>query len=210
MTREIYEAQTAARKATLREKLAELLPTGNGYKTLEIGCGHGHFLVRYAQTHAERFCLGIDLIAQRLAAAERKAQRAELTNCRFLKARAEELLECLPIGFLWNEILVFYPDPWPKKRHHKHRLLQEAFLSQLSRYVVPNARLHFETDDGEYFEAVCDCANQHPQWERVDEHVYTVDTLFAEKTGRKGKHAVFVCVKKGDKEAGNQTEQVCV
>jgi tRNA (guanine-N7-)-methyltransferase len=210
MTREIYEAQTAARKAVLREKLLQLLPTGEIYKTLEIGCGHGHFLVRYAQTHAERFCLGIDLIAQRLAAAERKAQRAELTNCRFLKARAEELLECLPIGFLWNEILVFYPDPWPKKRHHKHRLLQEAFLSQLARCVVPNARLHFETDDGDYFEAVCDCVRQHPQWKRVDEPSYEVDTIFAERTGRNGKHAVFKCVKNGEQATENTTEQVPV
>ena len=206
--REIYEAQIAARKATLAEKLKTLLPTGNVYKTLEIGCGHGHFLVRYAQMHAERFCLGIDLIAQRLAAAERKAQRAELTNCRFLKARAEELLECLPIGFLWNEILIFYPDPWPKKRHHKHRLLQERFLSQLAQCVVPNARLHFETDDGDYFEAVCDCVAQHPNWEQTDEHLYTVDTLFAERTGRNGKHAVFACVKAGDKMSENTTEQV--
>ena len=114
--REIYEAQIAARKATLAEKLKTLLPTGNVYKTLEIGCGHGHFLVHHAQTYAERFCLGIDLISQRLAAAERKAQRAALTNCYFLKARAEELSGCLPMGFLWNEILIFYPDPWPKVR----------------------------------------------------------------------------------------------
>ena len=206
MTREIYEAQTAARKAALRENLLQLLPSGEIYKTLEIGCGHGHFLVRYAQMHAERFCLGIDLISQRLAAAERKAQRAELTNCRFLKARAEELLECLPIGFLWNEILIFYPDPWPKKRHHKHRLLQEKFLSQLAQCVVPNARLHFETDDGDYFEAVCDCVAQH--WERTDEHLYTVDTIFAERTGRNGKHAVFACVRAGDKMSENTTEQV--
>lgn len=208
MTREIYEEQTAARKADLREKLLQLLPTGNGYKTLEIGCGHGHFLVRYAQTYAERFCLGIDLIAQRLSAAERKAQRAEITNVHFLKARAEELLECLPMGFLWNEILVFYPDPWPKKRHHKHRLLQEAFLSQLSQHIVPNARLHFETDDGDYFGAVCECVRQHPLWEQVDEHVYTVDTLFAERTGRKGKHAVFKCVKEDEQAAENTKEQV--
>lgn len=208
--REIYEAQTAARKAALRENLLQLLPSGAIYKTLEIGCGHGHFLVRYAQTHAERFCLGIDLIAQRLAAAERKAQRAELKNCHFLKARAEELIECLPIGFLWNEILTFYPDPWPKKRHHKHRLLQETFLSQLARCVVPNARLHFETDDEDYFEAVCDCVAQHPNWERTDEHLYTVDTLFAERTGRNGKHAVFACAKEGELAAENMTEQVCV
>lgn len=210
MTREIYEAQTAARKAALREKLLQLLPSGNGYKTLEIGCGHGHFLVRYAQTHAERFCLGIDLISQRLAAAERKAQRAELSNCYFLKARAEELLECLPMGFLWNEILVFYPDPWPKKRHHKHRLLQEAFLTQLSQCVVPNARLHFETDDGDYFETVCACVEQHAQWKRVDEPSYEVDTIFADRTGRNGKHAVFACVKAGGQAAENTTEQICV
>lgn len=208
--REIYEAQIAARKATLAEKLKTLLPTGNVYKMLEIGCGHGHFLVHHAQTYAERFCLGIDLISQRLAAAERKAQRAALTNCYFLKARAEELIECLPIGFLWNEILIFYPDPWPKKRHHKHRLLQENFLSQLSKCVVPDARLHFETDDGDYFEAVCDCVAQHPNWEQTDEHLYTVDTLFAERTGRNGKHAVFACVKKDDQAADNTTEPIPV
>ena len=210
MTREIYEAQTAARKAALREKLKTLLPTGNVYKTLEIGCGHGHFLVHHAQTYAERFCLGIDLISQRLAAAERKAQRAALENCHFLKARAEELLECLPVGFLWNEILIFYPDPWPKKRHHKHRLLQEAFLSQLAQCVVPNARIHFETDDTDYFEAVCACVAQHPCWEKVDAPFYAVDTLFAEKTGRKGKRAVFACVKACEHVAENTTEQVCV
>lgn len=195
MTRETYEAQTAARKAALAEQLSQWLPTGNGYKTLEIGCGHGHFLVHFAQTYPEKFCLGIDLISQRLAAAERKAQRAEVKNCYFLKARAEELLECQPSGFRWNEILVFYPDPWPKKRHHKHRLLQEKFLSQLAQCVVPNARLHFETDDGDYFEAVCECIEQHPQWERVNEPSYEVNTLFADRTGRKGKHAVFACVK---------------
>lgn len=210
MTREIYEAQTAARKQALSERLQRLLSKENTYKTLEIGCGHGHFLVRYAQMYAERFCLGIDLIAQRLAAAERKAQRAELTNCHFLKARAEELLECLPIGFLWNEILIFYPDPWPKKRHHKHRLLQEKFLSQLAQCVVPNARLHFETDDGDYFEAVCDCVAQHPNWEQTDEHLYTVETIFAERTGRNGKHAVFACVRNGEQTAKDTTEQVCV
>ena len=208
--REIYEAQIAARKATLAEKLKTLLPTGNVYKTLEIGCGHGHFLVHHAQTYAERFCLGIDLISQRLAAAERKAQRAALTNCYFLKARAEELSGCLPMGFLWNEILIFYPDPWPKKRHHKHRLLQENFLSQLSKCVVPDARLHFETDDEDYFEAVCDCVAQHPNWEQTDEHLYTVDTLFAERTGRNGKHAVFACVKKDEQAADNTTEPISV
>ena len=195
MMRETYELQTATRKAVLAERLQEYFPTTDVHKTLEIGCGHGHFLVRFAQTYPERFCLGIDLLSKRLAAAERKAQRAALMNCRFLKARAEELLECQPQTVLWNEILVFYPDPWPKRRHHKHRLLQSAFLSQLARRVVPNARLHFETDDENYFSTVCDIIDCHPNWKRVNEPSYAVDTIFSERTGRKGHCAVFACEK---------------
>lgn len=192
-----YLASVEARKAILSATLAEVLRTDCMFKTLEIGSGHGDFLVSYAQRYPERFCFGIDLITQRVGKSNRKAQRLALANCQFLKARAEELLDCLPDQWLWNEVLIFYPDPWPKKRHHKHRLLQAPFLSQLARTVTPGACIHFETDDVDYFEAVCQTVTDHSDWQPVEVEPYIVDTFFARVTGKQGHYAVFKQLAKG-------------
>lgn len=186
-----FLASVQQRKNALGEVLAELLVTDKSFKTLEIGSGHGDFLVNYAARFPERFCLGIDLITQRIEKSKKKAQRASLSNCHFLKARAEEFLECQPNDFLWDEIIVLYPDPWPKKRHHKNRLFQMDFLTLLAKRVIPGAKIHFETDYEEYFDEVCSRISEHPDWCLVESDTYTANTVFARLTGNKGHHAVF-------------------
>ena len=134
------------RKQHLSNYLQDFLKTSLSFKTLEIGSGHGDFLVNYAQNYPDRFCVGIDLITQRIEKSLKKAKRYNLNNCCFLKARAEEFLDCLPETFRWDEIIILYPDPWPKRRHHKNRLFQLEFLSQLAKRVNSNEKIHFETD----------------------------------------------------------------
>lgn len=187
-----YQQKVQTRKAALSERLQQLLPTHDGWKTLEIGCGHGDFLVSYAQRNPDRFCLGIDLLVHRLASATRKAQRAAISNCYFLQARAEELLECQPCAVFWNEVFVFYPDPWPKRRHHKHRLLQTEFFTALAARMAPQGCVYFETDDGEYRQAVVKNVEQHPNWSLVDRKSYAIDTVFSRRMGQ-GKQLVFQC-----------------
>jgi Predicted S-adenosylmethionine-dependent methyltransferase len=186
-----FLASVQQRKEALRATLSQLLVTDKTFKTLEIGSGHGDFLVQYATRFPERFCIGIDLITQRIEKSKKKAQRASLDNCSFLKARAEEFLECQPEGFLWDEIIVLYPDPWPKKRHHKNRLFQMDFLTLLAKRVTPGAKIHFETDYEEYFSEVCARISAHPAWHPVDSDSYTANTVFARLTGNQGHHAVF-------------------
>ena len=186
-----FLASVQRRKDALRETLSQLLMTEKVFKTLEIGSGHGDFLVNYASRFEERFCLGIDLISQRIEKSQKKAHRAALNNCLFLKARAEEFLECQPDDFLWNEIIVLYPDPWPKKRHHKNRLFQMDFLTLLAKRVASGAKIHFETDYEEYFNEVCARISDHPFWRTVDSDSYTANTVFARLTGNQGYHAVF-------------------
>ena len=181
------------RKDALKEVLSQLMVTDQVFKTLEIGSGHGDFLIDYATHFPERFCLGIDLITQRIEKSKKKAQRSALTHCHFLKARAEEFLECQPKDFLWNEIIVLYPDPWPKKRHHKNRLFQMDFLTLLAKRVVPGTKIHFETDYKAYFDEVCERILAHPDWIQVDGDSYTANTVFARLTGHQGHHAVFQC-----------------
>ena len=186
-----FLASVQQRKEALQKTLAQLLVTDNTFKTLEIGSGHGDFLVNYATNFPDRFCIGIDLITQRIEKSKKKAQRASLNNCDFLKARAEEFLECQPDDFLWDEIIVLYPDPWPKKRHHKNRLFQMDFLTLLARRVTPGAKIHFETDYEEYFSEVCERISAHPDWNSINSDSYTANTVFARLTGNQGHHAVF-------------------
>ena len=152
------------RRATLRAELAALLPA-NAAIVLEIGSAHGHFLVRYAGEHPQKLCVGVDLRGERVDRAKRKADRARLPNCHFIRAEARELIECLPAGVTFAEIWVLFPDPWPKKRHHKNRLLQPAFFDFLAERAGKGGRLYFRTDYAPYFQEVADFLPTLQTWQ---------------------------------------------
>lgn len=149
--REQAAARTAGRVLALAAGLRDL--PGADPLSLEIGCGHGHFLAAYAEAFPDRWCLGIDVSRDRIARAQRKARRLRAGRVRFLLADAAEFLAALPAGVTLREVFVLFPDPWPKRRHHKHRLLQPDFLTALARFCPPGARLHLRTDHEAYFRA---------------------------------------------------------
>lgn len=161
-----FLARIAARRAALRAQLLALLPAGQSL-VWEIGSGHGHFLVQYAGAFPGKYCVGVDIIRDRLARSGRKLARARLTNCHFVQAEAGEFLEALPPGVTFTEIWVLFPDPWPKKRHHKNRILQAGFLEALAGRAGEGARLYFRTDHAEYFAAVAALVPELPTW-RLD------------------------------------------
>ena len=139
------------RKAALKVELSVSLE-GLSSIVLEIGCGHGHWLTDYAAKHSSQFCVGIDVIRDRIDRSNRKAARAGLSNIRFIKVEAGEFLESLPEGVAIESVFVLFPDPWPKKRHWKNRIMNSDFLDSLANRCKENACLHFRTDHEEYFE----------------------------------------------------------
>jgi tRNA (guanine-N7-)-methyltransferase len=148
-----FLARVDERRAALRGDLAELFPQPQAI-IWEIGCGHGHFLVRYAETHPRKLCLGIDLILDRLARSGRKRDRAKLANCHFLRAEARECFNAFPRGVTFEEVWVLFPDPWPKARHNKNRLLKADFFNAIASRAGEDARFYFRTDHEEYFREV--------------------------------------------------------
>lgn len=158
-----------SRLARLRDELATVLPTGPAVITLEIGCGHGHFLTRYAEANPGGFCFGIDILNDRLERAMKKRDRAGLRNLHFHKAEAVELLECLPVGISFEKVFLLFPDPWPKKRHHKNRLVRPDFLAALAARMAPAGRFFFRTDHEDYFAAGSEVLAAHPRWRVVPE-----------------------------------------
>ncbi|MDR1283585.1 MAG: methyltransferase domain-containing protein [Opitutaceae bacterium] len=144
--------------------------------TLEIGCGHGHFLTAYAAAHPEEFCIGIDLLPGRLERAGRKSSAAGLANVVWLQAEAELFLEAMrvlpgdgdgAVAVVLERVWVLFPDPWPKRRHWKNRLLRPAFLDTLAERMRAGGELCFRTDHAPYFAEARDCVAAHPAWELV-------------------------------------------
>ena len=148
-----FIAHVAERRAALRAELAAMLPA-DAMIVLEIGSGHGHFLARYAAEHPAKLCLGVDLIWERIIRAKKKATRAKLAHCHFVRAEARELIDALPAGVMFEEVWVLFPDPWPKKRHNKNRILQPSFFEFIASRTRAGARLYFRTDHAEYFQWV--------------------------------------------------------
>jgi len=159
-----FLAHVTDRRARLQAQLAALLPA-NASLVLEIGSGHGHFLVQYALDHPAMICLGVDLIGERVERATRKAKRAKLAHCHFIRAEARELIELLPAGVRFAEVWVLFPDPWPKKRHHKNRILQPAFFEFLANRTGEGTRLYFRTDHAAYFQAVAASMPKVKDWQ---------------------------------------------
>lgn len=153
-TRESYEThlyRVEQRRSVLKAEL-EVKLSGVSSIVLEIGCGHGHWLTDFAAAHEGLFCVGVDLIGSRIERARRKANRAEGANAFFLKAEATELLELLPSRARIESVFILFPDPWPKKRHWKNRIINPLFLDRLSDRCIEGARVHFRTDHSEYFD----------------------------------------------------------
>lgn len=163
-----YFARRDERIAALKELLSGLFSTDQASNTLEVGCGHGHFLTAYAKAHPNELCVGIDIIMDRLERADRKKNRAAADNLVFVRAEAWEFLEALPAGVTFQKYFILFPDPWPKRRHQKNRILQEAFLTELAKRSGVGALLHFRTDYAPYFTDARLAVQEHPLWHLSD------------------------------------------
>ena len=170
-----FLAKKEERFNRLKETCGEILRNKDHF-TLEIGCGHGHWLVSYARKNPKEFCVGIDLISRRINKSNQKRNMGELENVVFLKAEATEFLEALPKTIRILKTCMIFPDPWPKKRHHKRRLIQECFLDKLSILSVNNGHFYFRTDHQDYFEWTRDKIAHHPDWETIETFSWPLET----------------------------------
>lgn len=155
------------RKRARMELLCDDLAThfsGHRSCVLEIGCGHGHYLAAYAQAHPDQRCLGIDLVSKRIEKSLRKADVRALKNLHFMKAEIDEFLECLPEGISFDAVFMLFPDPWPKKRHHKNRMIQTAFLDALAARCPEATPFYFRTDHKGYYDWTREHIAAHPAW----------------------------------------------
>ncbi len=119
---------------------------------VDVGCGKGRFLLARAKEHPDINYLGIDRMLRRIRKVDRKAVRAGLTNVRLFRMEAYYAISYLIPPETVSAYYVLFPDPWPKKKHHDHRLFNERFIEALHRTLIPGGGIHVATDHLPYFD----------------------------------------------------------
>lgn len=134
---------------------------------VDVGCGKGRFLMARALAHRDVSFLGIDRMLARVRKLDGKIRRAGLDNVRLLRLEAFYSLRFLLPPHCIRTAYVFFPDPWPKRRHHPRRLFGEAFLDVLWSRLEPGGTVQVATDHPDYFAAMHKCLAADPRFREV-------------------------------------------
>lgn len=134
---------------------------------LEIGSGMGEATAAMAQADPGRDVLAVEVHTPGLGNLLRLLEAAQLTNVRVLEADAREVLRDLLAPGSLDEVRVFFPDPWPKARHHKRRLVTAEFADLVATRLRPGGLLHVATDWASYAEQAADVLEQCPAYEAL-------------------------------------------
>ena len=117
---------------------------------LEIGTGNGTHFAHYTKENPDRCILGLELKFKTLVQSIRRSVSAGCVNGRMARVEAEKITELFDPEEI-NNVFIHFPDPWPKKRHFKNRLIQEKFLNDLYSVMKKEGVVEFKTDHYGYF-----------------------------------------------------------
>ena len=124
----------------------------NKITEIDLGCGSGSFVMQLAKAYPDRQFFAVDVMIGRLRSVESKCRLNDINNIQIYRSEAWHLFDIhLPDNSI-DRLHVLCPDPWPKKRHAGHRLLNSEFLSRTFNKLKPGACLHLATDHVPYFE----------------------------------------------------------
>jgi tRNA (guanine-N7-)-methyltransferase len=150
-----------------RLKLTEVFPVQQPLE-VELGSGDGSFLAAYAKAHPERNFLGVERLLGRVRKLEKKGLRAGLNNLRIIRLEASYVVQWLLPHDSTSAIHIYFPDPWPKRKHRKNRLINEEFTGMVRQVLRDKGRIYVRTDNADYFEQMVRVFNENPAFKKVE------------------------------------------
>lgn len=135
---------------------------------VELGCGDASFLVEYARRNPQKNFIGVERLLGRIKKLDRKGRRAALTNLRGVRIESAYFLEYLLVPHAALALHIYFPDPWPKKKHRKHRLINERFPSLARAALRPGGVVYLRTDDVDYFSQMTEVFAGSQEFEPVE------------------------------------------
>jgi len=157
----------------LRPPITERLPLEKIFPTqqpleIEIGAGDGSFLVAYAKAHPELNIVGLERLLGRLRKIERKSRRLGLQNVRLLRLEAAYFVQYMLPPASVQAFHIYFPDPWPKRRHWKNRLINDAFTVSLHTALKAGGIVYLRTDDLPYFAQMTEVFGGNANFEKIE------------------------------------------
>jgi tRNA (guanine-N7-)-methyltransferase len=146
---------------------------------IDLGCGDGTFLMEMAREFPEREFLGVERLLGRVRKVCKKLTRRHLDNARVLRLDSRYVVEWLLPDAEVSRLHLLCPDPWPKLRHNRRRLVQAEFLDAVWRVLVPGGEFLFMTDHEEYFQWA---AAKVVEFGKFEIEEWTEDSFFYPKT----------------------------
>ena len=146
---------------------------------VDLGCGDGSFLMDMAREFPERDFLGVERLLGRVRKVCKKATRRGLANARVLRLDSRYVVEWLLPEESVSRLHLLCPDPWPKLRHHRRRVIQHPFLEAVRGALMPGGEFLFMTDHEEYFVWAAAKVEDFGKLERLD---WNEDSFFYPKT----------------------------
>ena len=132
---------------------------------LDIGFGNGEALLTAAASNPEIDYLGVEIHQPGIGRLLLLLERAGLDNVRIVEADAVEVISNMLADESLDGVNLFFPDPWPKKRHHKRRFVQPPIVEQFARVLKPGGRLHLATDWENYAEHIHEVVDENSKFE---------------------------------------------
>ncbi len=172
---------------------------------VEIGSGNGHFLVDYAIMNPDYNFIGTEILGGRARKFYRKIEKRDLKNIAVFKGDSRIFIWEFLYENMVKEFIILFPDPWPKKRHHKHRLLKEGFIKMLEERLEPEGVISIATDHIDYRDWIIEEFKKVNTLVPLFKSGYSSypdnypSTLFLERFKEHGKEIFFMRYKKKSK-----------
>ena len=148
-------------------KLVELFPSPQPLE-VELGCGDASFLVEYARRNPQTNFIGVERLLGRIQKLGKKGRRAGLTNTRGVRIESAYFLEYLLPPHSAMALHIYFPDPWPKKKHRRHRLINENFPALARQTLTPDGTVFLRTDDLDYFQQMTEVFDSAKEFSKVE------------------------------------------
>ena len=148
-------------------KIKAVSDTHSGKVHIEIGSGSGRYLIEWAQENPQDAFIGLELRYKRLVLAAKNIAQKTISNILLMRERGEFIDEYLSHNSI-DCMHIYFPDPWSKKSHRKHRILSADFLAKMHPYFRSGGELRFKTDHLEYFETVTEILQKLENYKIVE------------------------------------------
>ena len=151
-----------------RLSLAEAFLDTDRKLIADVGFGSGESLLSMANKNQEANFVGIEVYSSGIGSALNQIQKSNLTNLKIIEADVFQLLETNIADETFDVVVFLYPDPWPKRKHHKRRLLSEGFLNLLYDKLITNGLVYCKTDWEDYYYQIKEVFSSDDRWASED------------------------------------------